>query len=132
KQRRMAARTYFRVTEFTHTAILDLAAQLGCHRLHAIADAEHRHAQFKYRLWHARRVPLDYRAGTTRQNDASSAVAAHELIRHIGRKYLGKYAGFAHTARNQLGDLGAEIENENFGVHDLKTVNKQAAPALQP
>ena len=34
--------------EFTHLAVLDLAAQLFGHGLHAVADAQHGHAQLKH------------------------------------------------------------------------------------
>ncbi len=44
QQRRVAASAHLRVAEFVHGAGLDAAAELRGHRLHAVADAEHRHA----------------------------------------------------------------------------------------
>src|SRR4029077_6392107 len=41
---RMPARAYFGVTELAHLARFDPPAELLRHGLHAVADAEHRHA----------------------------------------------------------------------------------------
>jgi hypothetical protein len=49
------------LTELAQQAVLDFAAQLGRHCLHAIADAEYRHAELEYRLWRARRFAFDHR-----------------------------------------------------------------------
>jgi len=45
EQRRMAARAQLGMAEFAHPRRLDLAAELGRHRLHPIADAQHGHAE---------------------------------------------------------------------------------------
>lgn len=54
EQRRVAARADLGITELPLARAFDLAAQLLCHGLHAIADAEHRHTEFKHAL---RRMP---------------------------------------------------------------------------
>src|SRR4051812_41494941 len=110
----MPARPHLGVAEFADLAVLDLAAQLLGHCLHAVANAQHRHAQLEHRLRYARRVALKNRAWPTRQDDAGRAVAAHKIVRHIIRKYFGKYTGVAYAARNQLGNLGTKIEDEDF------------------
>ncbi|CAB4396813.1 unnamed protein product [Rhizophagus irregularis] len=48
QQGRMAACAHFGVTEFAHVPVFNLAAELGSHGLHAVADAEHWHAQFEH------------------------------------------------------------------------------------
>jgi hypothetical protein len=43
----VAARAHQRIAELAHRAELDLAAQLFGHQLHAVADAQDRHAGFE-------------------------------------------------------------------------------------
>jgi len=110
----MAARAQLGVTEFAHRAILDLAAQLLRHGLHAVADAQHRHAQFEHGRRHPGRIAFGHRARAAGQDDAGGAVATHEVVADVIRKDLGEHAAVAHAAGDQLGDLGSEIQNENF------------------
>ncbi len=117
KERRMTACTHFGIAEFPNVADLNLAAQLLGHHLHAIADAEHRHANVEYRLRCTRRIAFGHRVGAAGKNDAGRTIVANEFIRYIVRIDFGKHTGFAHAARNQLGNLGTEIENEYFGMH---------------
>jgi hypothetical protein len=49
EQARMATRPDLGVAELPSMSSLDPAAELLCHRLHAVADAQHRHAQLEYR-----------------------------------------------------------------------------------
>ncbi len=56
EQRGMAAGAHFGIAEFAHLAVFHLAAQLRRHGLHAVADAQHRHAQLEHGLRRARRV----------------------------------------------------------------------------
>ena len=48
EQRRVAARAHFGIAELAHLARLHLAAELLRHGLHAVADAEHRHAELEH------------------------------------------------------------------------------------
>ncbi len=57
----MPSCTHFGITEFTHQAVLHLAAELRRHGLHAVADAQHRHADLEHDLRSARRVTFDHR-----------------------------------------------------------------------
>ena len=114
QQRGMAARAHFGVAEFAHQAVLDLAAQLRGHGLHAVADAQHRHAQLEHGLRRARRFAFQRGAVAARQDHAGGAVVAHELVADVVREHFGEHAGVAHAAGDQLGDLGTEIEDEDF------------------
>jgi hypothetical protein len=76
----MAAGAHFGVAEFAHFAVFDLAAQLGRHGLHAVADAEHRDAQFEHGLRGARRVAFQRRVVAAGQDDAGGAVVADEFV----------------------------------------------------
>jgi hypothetical protein len=49
------AQPHLGVAELAHLARLDGAAELRRHRLHPVADAEHRHALLEHRLGRARR-----------------------------------------------------------------------------
>src|SRR5581483_7493478 len=70
KQAGVVARTHFGIAELAHVTELDLAAELLCHRLHAIANAEHRYAKLKHRLRRARRIGLGDRTRPARKDDA--------------------------------------------------------------
>ncbi len=98
---------------------LDLAAQLLRHGLHAVADAQHRHAELEDDL---RRLPvlgLVHRVRPARQDDASRGEVADELFRHIEGMQFAIDLLLAHAARDQLRHLGTEIEDEYFLVgHD--------------
>ena len=50
EQPRVAVRAHLGVAELAVRARLDLAAELHGHREHAVADAEHRHAELEDRL----------------------------------------------------------------------------------
>src|SRR5471032_3171631 len=115
----VAAGAHFGVAEFAHQAVLDLAAQLGRHGLHAVADPQHRHAQFEHGVRSARGVAFQGRAVAARQDHAGGAVVAHELVADVVGEHFGEHAGVAHAAGDQLGDLGAEIEDEDFRVHGM-------------
>ena len=119
EQRGMAAGPHLGIAEFAHFAQLHLAAQLFGHGLHAVADAQHRHAGFKYCRRNARRIALDHRIRPARKDDAGGAVIAHEVIINVIRINFRKYAAIAHAARNQLSNLGAEIKDQNLGMHAL-------------
>ena len=116
----MAARADFGITEFAYRTILHRAAQLRGHRLHAIANAQHRHTQIEYCLRRARRITFRHRIWATRKYDASRFEIADEFISHVARMQLAVHMGFTHTARDELAVLGTEIEDEDFFVgHDI-------------
>ena len=45
-----------------------------------------------------------------------------EIVSHIVRMNFTEHFGFAHTAGDQLGDLGAKIEDENFLVSHFQSL----------
>src|SRR5690606_12139702 len=69
EQLRLADQVDARIAELTHFRALHLAAQLLGHGLHAIADAEQRHAQIEHRLRRARAAFLVHRLGTAGKDD---------------------------------------------------------------
>ena len=138
EQRRVAARPHFGVAEFAGVAAFDLAAELLRHGLHAIADAQHRHAEFEHRLGRAvGGVFVD--AGVAAGEDhalerAIAGIGAHPVVADVAGVDFAEHMGFAHAAGDQLGDLGAEIEDEDLRVlHGRIQVKKgKRAASRQP
>ena len=50
EQGRVAAGSHLGIAKLAHLPAFDLPAELRCHGLHAVADAEHRHAELESRL----------------------------------------------------------------------------------
>ena len=54
---RMPAHAHLRVAELAHLSRLHRAAELGGHRLHAVADSEDRHSELEDRLGALKTAP---------------------------------------------------------------------------
>ena len=131
----MAARTDFRKTEFARFTEgfsgFHFATELLGHGLHAIADAQHRHAEFKHRLRCAWRIAFGHGARSAGKDDAFRAIVSDEFVGDVVRINFGKHAGITHTAGDELGDLGTEINDEDFIVmvthiiYSIKNVYKK-------
>ena len=115
----MAVRTHLGVTKFTRVSGLDLAAQLLRHGLHAVTNTQNRHAQFKDRV--GRFVVHLVHAGVAAGEDdalqlAVGRIFAHPVAGHVARMHLAIHMRLTHPTRDELGDLRAEIEDEDFLV----------------
>src|SRR5260221_13908628 len=66
QQSRMAASTHFGITELADLAAFNFASKLRGHRLHAIADAEHRRTQLEYGFGRPRRSVFPHRCRAAR------------------------------------------------------------------
>ena len=108
----MPPRTNFRVTEFTGRSQFDTAAELCCHRLHAVTDPQHRHTEIEDLVRHPRGIALVNGRGPARQDDSARRVLGDKRIIHVMRVLLTVHAQLAYTTRDQLSVLGSEIENE--------------------
>ena len=117
KQFGVPACAHFGITKFAHQSILDSAAQLRGHGLHTVANAQHRHTEFKHDLRRTRGIGVGDRRMRTRQNHALWVEGTNVGIRHIVRMQLRIHAGLAHASGDQLGDLRTKIENEYFVLH---------------
>jgi hypothetical protein len=62
----------------------------------------------------ARRVALGDRARAAGKDDALGAIVADEVVGNVVGVDFAEDLGFAHAAGDQLGDLGTEIEDEDF------------------
>ena len=117
EQARVAARPHLGVAELAMRARLDLAAELDRHREHAVADAEHRHAELEHRLGRAQLVLLVGRGVAAREDDSLRRELAHELVADVVRMDLAEDVRLAHAPGDQLRDLRAEIEDQDLVVH---------------
>ena len=88
------------------------AAQLRCHCLHSVADTQHRHAKFVHIVRRSGRIAIPDRFRTARQDHAPGSKPRQQLACAIERYDLAIDTSFAHTARNELCDLAAKINNQ--------------------
>ena len=108
---------HFGAAEFAMVPALYSASELRRHRLLAVADAEHRHAGVIDRLRRQRGVLVEHGGWPARQD--------HRLRLHVAEGGLGLLVGhdlaidlfLAHPARDQLGHLRAEIDDQDLVVH---------------
>jgi hypothetical protein len=91
----------------------DATTELLRHRLHAVANAEHRHAELEHRLRRRRPLRVGDRLRTAGENDALGAEVTNFGIGDVPRQDLAVNAAFAHAASDQLSVLRTEIENQN-------------------
>jgi len=101
------------------TGRLDLAAQLRGHGLHAVANAEHGHAHVEHFLGRFRTFDVVNRFGSAGENHGLRREALDLLRIDVARIDLGVHAEFTHAASDQLGVLGAEIEDQNAIVMNV-------------
>ena len=108
--------------EFAVMAALDRAAELRRHRHLAVADAEHRHAGVEDRLRRARRAGLVNRRGAAGEDDAARLHRGEGGGGFVEGDDLAVDPLLAHAPGDELGDLRAEIDDENLVVRHCKQV----------
>src|SRR3546814_374024 len=106
----------FAVAFAVGAAGFDLSAELLAHHLLAVADAEDGEAAVEHRLRRARAACCGHRGGRTRQDHP---LGLHPLERRLGaaeRHDLAIDASLADAAGDELGDLTAEVDDQDgFG-----------------
>ncbi len=102
-----------RVAEFTLVRTFNVTTQLHRHGLHAVADAEHRHAGFEHVLRCTRAVIFGGAFRTTGKDDTAWVELANLSFRNIPRPQFAVNAQLTHATRHQLSVLRTEIEDEN-------------------
>ena len=107
------AGAHFGITEFAHGRGFHLAAQLHCHGLHAVADAQYRHPQFEHDGIGAVGVGLGDGFRSAGQDDAAGIEGLDVRRAGVAGPEFAVHADLAHAAGDQLGVLGAEVENQN-------------------
>ena len=92
--------------------VRDGATERLRHRLEAVADTEHRHAQVEQRRVELRRA-LGVHAGRTAGQHHRLRIAGLDLVDRRGvRNHLGEHPRLAHPASDQLGVLRTEIDDQ--------------------
>ncbi len=122
-----------RAAEFLMIAQCDTAAELRAHRLHAVADPEHRHAEPKDDLGGARRGGLGQRCRAARQDDPARGKIANPIFGDREGMDFAVDTALAHAARDELRDLAAEIEDQDAVGHGLRSniaTKKPSVPCL--
>ena len=90
------------------------AAELLRHGLHAIADAEHRHAELEHGRGRARRAAYSITdCGPAGEDDAAGAEGSHLGVADVPGMDLAVDPELANAARDELGVLRAEIEDQD-------------------
>ena len=95
---------------------LDLAAELMRHGLLAVADAEHRQAGLVDRHRGERRVLVEHRGRSAGEDDRLRLHLAQRGFSLLERRDLAIDPLLAHPPGDELGDLRAEIDDENLVV----------------
>ena len=109
---------HFGITEFPQFGTFHLAAQLLGHGLHAVADAQYRHAQFEHHTGRPRGVGRRHRFRAAGQDDAVGVEPADIGFRYVVGPEFAINTDFPHPARDQLGVLGSEIKDQDaLGVN---------------
>src|SRR5207249_1546396 len=126
QQAAVAMGTNFRIAKFPHEPVFNCPAKLRRHGLHAVANAQHRHARAPDGARSTRRVPDGNARWTPGQNDARRRELADEFIRHVERLDLAVNVLLAHAARDELGVLGTKIEDENPGMRPRRVIHVAA------
>jgi hypothetical protein len=102
-----------RVTELAMRRGRHAPAQRVRHQLHAVADAEHGHAQAHHAGIALRRTGFRHALRAAGEDDAGGPASLERLERRVERQNLAVDGQLAQAPRDQLGELRAEIENEN-------------------
>jgi len=91
----------------------DRAAELRRQRLHAVADAKHGHAPLGQCVGNLRRAGRAHGLRAAAENDAGGRELRNLFRAGVVRQDLAVDAHLAHTARDQLRVLAAEIDDED-------------------
>ena len=90
---------------FTRERLGKLAAQILGKQLHAVADAEHRHAKIKKTGVEHWGIGFTHAGGAARKDDGRRLHGRHLRGGGDAGMYFGVNPGFAHAARDKLGNL---------------------------
>jgi len=113
KQPRGAGNRHLGVAELALARGGDAAAELLRHGLHAVADAEHRHAELEHRGRRVRRVGGGDRFRPAGENHATRGKGTHLRVADVPRVDLTVDAELAHAPGDELRVLRAEIQDQD-------------------
>ena len=101
---------------FAQGGLIHLAAELVGHDLEAVADAEHRNTGLEYHSIYGRRAGLEYGSRATGQNNRLRILGQDLVNGHGMRDQFRVDAGLAYAAGDELGVLGAEVDDKHRTV----------------
>ncbi len=104
---------------FAFTGGHDLTTKMSTHQLHAVADPQHRDAQFKKLLSNLWRTLFIDRFRTTGKDNPAGFKGLNLLKPHIKRMQLTVDMSLSHPPGDQLGVLRTEIEDQNLFFMDI-------------
>ncbi len=119
QQPRVAAGAHLGVAVLVVAGGLHPPAELVGHGLHAVADAEHRHAQSEHRLRRPRRLLGGDRLRPAGEDHAPGSELADGRVVHVPGVDLAVDPRLAHPPGNQLGVLGTEVEDQDPVLVDV-------------
>ena len=99
--------------ELAVVAALHPAAELRHHGLLAVADAEHRQAGLEHPVRRPGRAELGDAGRPAREDHGLGLQPLQRVLGPVEGHDLGVDALLAHPARDQLGDLAAEVDDED-------------------
>ena len=91
-------------------------AQLPGHQVRAVADPEDRDPAGPHRRVGPGRVVVVDRVRAAREDDRAGAPPLQLLVGRVVREELRVDVELAHAARDQLGELAAEVEHDDGGA----------------
>ena len=111
---------------FAAVGLDHLAAHQVRDHLHAVAEAEHRHAEVQDFLRRDRRAGVVHRIRAAGEDDPPGPPLPDPLDGAGARVDLAVDVGLAHPARDELGELAAEVEDQDAVV--VRRRGHRAAP----
>src|SRR6516165_2174576 len=117
-------------TELLMLASGNSAAQFIANRLHDVADPEHRDTEPKDEFRRARRSALGQRRGAAGQDDRARREVTDLVFADRVRVDLAIDPALAHPARDQLGHLAAEIEDQDAVGHGWRSKMATKKPSV--
>ena len=109
---------HLRIAEFALVAGRHFAIEVISHKLHAVADAQHGNAQIK-NAGVGLIIGFIHGIGAAGQDNAFGVEGFDVFQRHVVGVQLAINVGFAHAPGDELGNLRAEVENQDFVLgHD--------------
>ena len=109
----MPTRPHAGVTVLTVRRRFDAAAELGGHGLHAVADAQYRHAHGEQFSGGRDLVSRGDGVGTAGEDDAAWGESLDPCHIRVERPDLAINIRLAHSARYQLCVLSAKVEDQD-------------------
>jgi hypothetical protein len=113
EERRVAIELHDRVAVLALARGADAAAERRGHELHAVTDAERRHARIEDPRVALRRPLVRHAARAARQDDADGPARHERVDGRVERQDLRVDRQLAQAPRDELGVLRPEIQDED-------------------